>query len=185
MRAAALAPWGLVCGALLAGCGSSSSTPSTGDTSGAETTTLRSEGSARSDGEPTASAQPEDAHAAGRVGTHATITTQPGTSPSGGRSADLADYAARTMAIVRRHWTIPAALSPEGASLLSSTISISIDETTRRASGYRIVTESGNAVFDESVRRGLQALVDANELMPEPPVGLDDRASVRLRLTGR
>lgn len=117
--------------------------------------------------------------------TNASATADASASPdASGPSADLADYARRTMVIVRRHWTIPSTLSPEAASALSSTISISIDETTRRATGYRVVSESGNAIFDESVRRGLQALVDANELMPEPPVGLDDRASVRLRLTG-
>lgn len=153
----------------LLGCGGTAATepsPST-DTAGAETS--RAETSVEDTSTETSS-------------TDASATTA--TTDASGPSADLADYARATMAIVRRHWTIPATLSPEAASALSSTISISIDETTRRAAGYRIVSESGNAIFDESVRRGLQSLVDANELMPEPPVGLDDRASVRLRLTG-
>jgi hypothetical protein len=150
-------------GLALAACGGSQrESASTSGTS--ETTTLESTGDATSGGEPRATATDV---------------------PADGPSVDLADYARRTMAIVRRHWTIPATLGPDEAAGLSSTISITIDETSRRATGYRIVSESGNTIFDESVRRGLQALVDANELMPEPPVGLDDRTSVRLRLTGR
>ena len=153
---------------VLAACGGSQRESAASSTS--ETTTGSS-----SSGEPRATSEPsEDA---------ASATTAE--APADGPSADLADYARRTMVIVRRHWMIPATLGPQEASGLSSTISILIDETTRRATGYRVVSESGNTIFDESVRRGLQALVDANELMPEPPVGLDDRASVRLRLTGR
>jgi hypothetical protein len=166
----------------LAACGGSSRA-SESTTSTTETTTLESSGGETSGGEPRATSEPSDTAAAARVGTHATATTSD--APAEGPSTDLADYARRTMVIVRRHWTIPATLGPEQAAGLSSTISITIDETTHRATGYRIVSESGNAIFDESVRRGLQALVDASTLMPEPPVGLDDRASVRLRLTGR
>ncbi len=102
-----------------------------------------------------------------------------------GPSADLPQYAARVMAQVRRHWQIPATLSPSEAANLEASIRISIDETTRLPTAYTIVGASGNAIYDESVMRGLQALVDAGEPLPEPPVGLDDRSSVRLRLRAR
>lgn len=160
----------------LAACGGSQRESTA--TSASETTTRESTGSS-SGGEPRATSEPSEDAAAGR----ASATTPE--APADGPSADLVEYARRTMVIVRRHWMIPATLGPQEAAGLSSTISILIDETTRRVTGYRVVSESGNTIFDESVRRGLQALVDANELMPEPPVGLDDRASVRLRLTGR
>lgn len=165
----------------LLGCGGG--TTATEPASGADTQTSGTQTSGtESSGTESSST---DTSSTDTSSTDASATVDASPSPdASGPSADLADYARRTMLIVRRHWTIPATLSPEAAAALSSTISISIDETTHRASGYRIVSESGNAIFDESVRRGLQALVDANELMPEPPVGLDDRASVRLRLTG-
>lgn len=102
-----------------------------------------------------------------------------------GPAADLQEYAGRVMAQVRRHWQIPATLSPSEAAILEASIEISYDEATRLPTGYRVVEASGNAVFDESIMRGLQALVDAHEPLPEPPVGLDDRDSVRLRLRGR
>ncbi|MBX7191395.1 MAG: TonB C-terminal domain-containing protein [Sandaracinaceae bacterium] len=99
-----------------------------------------------------------------------------------GPSADLADYARRTMAIVRRHWSVPAALGAPDTVVLESSIEIEIDPSTRLATGFHVLRESGNADFDASIRRGLVALIDAHETMPEPPAGLDDRSSVRLRL---
>ncbi len=170
----------------LAACGGSTQRAET-TTASSETTTLESSVDTTSDGEPRATSEPSDSHAAGRVGTRASATTSDAAADAAGEgpSADLEDYARRTMVIVRRHWTIPATLGPGEAAGLSSSISILIDETTHLATGYRILTQSGNAIFDESVHRGLQALVDANTRMPEPPAGLDDRASVRLRLTGR
>lgn len=101
-----------------------------------------------------------------------------------GPSADLADYTRRTMAIVRRHWTVPP-IDPEQARTLSVGIAIDIDEASRRATGFHIVSESGHEALDTSVRRALAALVDASTIMPEPPVGLDDRSRVRLRLVPR
>ncbi len=166
----------------LLGCGGG--TTATEPTTSADTQTSGTESSSTDTSSTDTSSTDTSSTETSSTETSSTETSSTGADASG-PSADLADYARRTMVIVRRHWTIPATLSPEAAVALSSTISISIDETTHRATGYRIVSESGNAIFDESVRRGLQALVDANELMPEPPVGLDDRASVRLRLTGR
>ena len=157
----------------LLGCGGSTSTaePSTGtETSGGQTS------GTDSSSDDTSSTETSSTDA--RPTADASATTD-----ASGPSADLADYARRTMAIVRRHWTIPAALAAPETMRLEASIEITIDETTRRATGYRILRVSGNADLDASVMRGLQALVDANETMPEPPVGLDDRASVRLRLT--
>lgn len=149
------------------------------------TTTLESSGGQTSGGEPVASSEPTDTHAASRVGTHATVTTRGEAPDVSGPTTDLQEYLARIMRLIRHHWTVPGTLSPEVSAGLSSSVSISIDETTRRATGYRIVSESGNTIFDESVRHGMQALVDAAPVMPDPPPGLDDRTSVRLRLSGR
>ena len=44
-----------------------------------------------------------------------------------GPSTDLADYARRTMAIVRRHWSVPAALGAPDTVVLESSIEIVID----------------------------------------------------------
>lgn len=107
------------------------------------------------------------------------------TSAGSEASADLQSYATAVLAAVRRHWSIPATLSPAESAMLESSIEIRIDEATRRPTGFSVREPSGNAIFDESVQRGLQALVDAGEPMPAPPVGLDDRSSVRLRLRGR
>ncbi len=120
------------------------------------------------------------------TGAEASSTT-PSTTPATltsdeGPSTDLADYARRTMAIVRRHWSVPAALGAPDTVVLESSIEIVIDPSSRLATGFRVLHESGNADFDASIRRGLVALVDAHETMPEPPLGLDDRSSVRLRL---
>jgi len=101
-----------------------------------------------------------------------------------GPSADLADYASRVMAVVRQHWSIPATLSPSETAILEASIEIAIDESSRVPTGYAVREPSGNAIFDESVERGLRALVDAGEPLPEPPVGLDDRSRIRLRLRG-
>ncbi len=107
-----------------------------------------------------------------------------GAATSAGPSADLADYASRVMAVVRQHWSIPATLSPSETAILEASIEIQIDESSRIPTGYTVRERSGNAIFDESVERGLRALVDAAEPLPEPPVGLDDRSRIRLRLRG-
>jgi hypothetical protein len=107
------------------------------------------------------------------------------TSAGSEASADLQSYATAVLAAVRRHWSIPPTLSPAEAAILESSIEIRIDEATRQPTGFTVRTPSGNAIFDGSVQRALQALVDAGQPMPAPPVGLDDRSSVRLRLRGR
>jgi len=152
----------------LAACGGSSAGP-TEASSGSDP--QASEPAATSGAESTDSAPSSQASAVADTGE--------------GPSADLQQYAGRVMAQVRRHWQIPATLSPSEAANLEASIRITIDETSRLPTAYTIVESSGNAIYDESIMRGLQALVDAGEPLPEPPVGLDDRSSVRLRLRAR
>lgn len=100
-------------------------------------------------------------------------------------SADLVAYASGVLAAVRRHWTIPATLTPAEIAMLETSVEIRIDDATHLAIGFVVRQPSGNATFDESVQRALEALVASREPLPAPPHGLDDRGSIRLRLRGR
>jgi hypothetical protein len=151
--------------------GSSSSGPARTEPASAEPTPSASDTSDTSDASDTS-------HTSGAEAS----STSASAGAASGPSADLADYARRTMAIVRRHWSVPAALGAPDTVVLESSNEIEIDPSTRLATGFHVLRESGNADFDASIRRGLVALIDAHETMPEPPAGLDERSSVRLRL---
>jgi hypothetical protein len=100
-------------------------------------------------------------------------------------SANLQAYASQVLAAVRRHWTIPATLTPAETAMLETSVEIRIDDATHLATGYVVREPSGNATFDASVQRALEALVASGRPLPVPPPGLDDRGSIRLRLRGR
>jgi outer membrane biosynthesis protein TonB len=107
------------------------------------------------------------------------------TSQGSTASADLQVYASGVLAAVRRHWSIPATLTPAEAAMLETSVEIRIDDATHLATGFVVREPSGNAIFDESVQSALEALVASREPLPAPPLGLDDRGSIRLRLRGR
>lgn len=96
----------------------------------------------------------------------------------------LARYGDDVMAMISRHWTVPAAIPPSEVSSLEARIEVTVDDS-QFPTAYRIVESSGNALFDASVEEALQALAAAAERLPDPPAGLDDRGHVRLRLRGR
>lgn len=95
-------------------------------------------------------------------------------SPEGveGGTADEAKegdiYAGKIQVFFRKGWSVPTVLSDEQVQDLQTVADVQIDED-RGIRGFGIRKESGNALFDQSVRDQLSSLRKSGAKIPEPP----------------
>lgn len=103
------------------------------------------------------------------------------------REATEQTYMAQIGHILRRGWTVPTVISDAEKQRLSTTVVIEIDEG-MNLRGYRVVTESGNPLFDQSVTGRLELALRTGLKFPDPPPDLADQfrgAGRRLVFRGR
>jgi len=96
-------------------------------------------------------------------------------------------YRGRLYSFFRRGWTVPVTIPDDVREGLLATVRVQIGENLEIVS-FRIVNESGNALFDDSVTQQLTRLQAADQRIPPPPEEVADQyigQSVGVRFSGR
>jgi hypothetical protein len=94
------------------------------------------------------------------------------------REGDL--YLGQFVMFFRRGWTTPTTIDPEALRGLRATMDVEI-AADGRITGATLTEESGDALFDQSVRDRIEALQSAGATIPEPPEPVRDQYYGRTR----
>ncbi|HEY8427789.1 MAG TPA: TonB C-terminal domain-containing protein [Sandaracinaceae bacterium] len=96
-------------------------------------------------------------------------------------------YRGRIMSFFRRGWTIPTTLSSAEVRDLTVIVDVEIGDELQIVS-FRVRSDSGNPVFDESVVQQLTRLQAADQRIPPPPEEVADQyvgQTIAVRFRGR
>jgi len=96
-------------------------------------------------------------------------------------------YRGRLYSFFRRGWTVPVTIPDDVRRELLATVRVQIGQNLEIVS-FRIVSESGNALFDDSITQQLTRLQAADQHIPPPPEEVADQyigQSVGVRFSGR